>query len=36
MGEEPVAAGGVGDEQAVSAAVGVGQDALGDEGQGEA
>lgn len=36
MGEEPVAAGGVGDEQAVGAAVGVGQDALGGEGQGEA
>ena len=36
MGEEPVAAGAVGDEQAVGAAVGVGQDAFGGEGQGEA
>ena len=36
MGEEPVAAGAVGDEQAVGAAVGVGQDAFGSEGQGEA
>lgn len=36
MGEEPVATGAVGDEQAVGAAVGVGQDALGGEGQGEA